>query len=202
VQQAPAAPKQPEKPPQKPVQPGKPDAVEIDLSDMLTDFKVGEAPVAPVASVFDDEPAPLVPDLDEVFELFRDEAERASGGRSDYDRGVQLREAGRIDESIQAFEAAARLPRYRFDASAALGRIHRDRGAPLLALDWFERATHAPAADPGDAHELFYELADLLESIGEIERALAICLELQADAGEYRDLSARIQRLTKVQARG
>ena len=33
-------------------------------------------------------------------------------------------------------------------------------------------------------------------------RALAISLELQADAGEYRDVTARIERLTKVQARG
>ena len=33
-------------------------------------------------------------------------------------------------------------------------------------------------------------------------RALAICLELQADAGAFRDVAERIDRLTKVQARG
>ena len=199
AQKAPAVAKPFGKAPEKPAQPAKPDAVEIDLSDLLTDFKVGEAPTAPV---FSGEAPPPVPDLDEVFELFREEAEQALGGKSDYERGVQLRDAGRLDESIRAFEAASRVPRYRFDAAAALGRIHRDRGAPHLALEWLERATHAPAADPSEAHELFYELADLLESIGEVERALAICLELQADAGDYRDLSARIQRLTKFQARG
>jgi hypothetical protein len=35
-----------------------------------------------------------------------------------------------------------------------------------------------------------------------VARALAICLELQADAGEYKDVSKRIDRLTKVQAGG
>src|SRR5262249_37045561 len=33
-------------------------------------------------------------------------------------------------------------------------------------------------------------------------RALAICLELQADAGSYADVDARVERLAKAQARG
>jgi tetratricopeptide (TPR) repeat protein len=45
-------------------------------------------------------------------------------------------------------------------------------------------------------------LADALESVGETASALAICLELQADAGSYRDLPARIERLSKVQTKG
>jgi hypothetical protein len=47
-----------------------------------------------------------------------------------------------------------------------------------------------------------YDLADSLEQVGEPARALAILMELQADAGEYRDIEARIDRLTKVQTRG
>jgi len=31
-------------------------------------------------------------------------------------------------------------------------------------------------------------------------RALAVCLELQSEAGSYQDVDARIERLTKVQA--
>ena len=34
----------------------------------------------------------------------------------------------------------------------------------------------------------------------EIARALVVCMELQADAGSYRDVAERIDRLTKVQA--
>jgi hypothetical protein len=47
---------------------------------------------------------------------------------------------------------------------------------------------------------LLYELADALEKAGEVARALAICLELQADAGSYKDVDNRVDRLTKVQA--
>ncbi len=49
---------------------------------------------------------------------------------------------------------------------------------------------------------LLYELADALETIGETGRALAICMELQADAGEFRDVKARVSRLSKAQAQG
>jgi hypothetical protein len=47
-----------------------------------------------------------------------------------------------------------------------------------------------------------YELADALEAVGEISRALAICLELRAEAGDYQDVVTRVNRLAKVQARG
>jgi hypothetical protein len=47
-----------------------------------------------------------------------------------------------------------------------------------------------------------FDLAEALESEGETSRALAICMELQADAGNYRDVAARIDRLAKVRARG
>ena len=182
-----------------------PPAVEIDLSDVLADFHRASAPPQPperppVAA----EPA-AAHDLDQVFEQFRDQASRASEhstARSEYERGVALRDAGRIDESIRAFQTASREPRVRFHAAAALGRLYRQREALLEAVEWFEQAAQAPAPTPDEAHALFYELAQALETLGEVERALAICLELRADAGEYRDVSLRINRLAKVQTRG
>ena len=54
------------------------------------------------------------------------------------------------------------------------------------ALEWLERAAQAPAPTTDESHQLLYELAEALESVGEVARALAICLELQADAGEYK----------------
>jgi hypothetical protein len=43
----------------------------------------------------------------------------------------------------------------------------------------------------------------MLEKAGESARALAVCMELQSDAGaSYQDVAARIDRLTKVQAGG
>ena len=68
------------------------------------------------------------------------------------------------------------------------------------ALEWLERAAEAPAPTTDESNQLHYELAEALEKVGEVARALAICLELQAEAGSYKDVDQRIDRLTKVQA--
>lgn len=161
--------------------------MEIDLSDVLAEFTIGRPP--PLRS----------DDLDAVFEQMREDSSRApasSAARLEYNRAVQLRDAGRVEESIRAFEAASRDPRWRFRAAAALAHLYLQRADHAHAVEWFEQAVQSPPPDADEAHALFYELADTLESMGEVDRALAVCLELQADAGDYRDLPARIRRLT------
>jgi tetratricopeptide (TPR) repeat protein len=171
------------------------DVIEIDLSDMLADFTAVRAP----------EPSPPPRDLDEVFERFREETSRApatDAARAEYERGIALQDSGRIDESIRAFESASREPTLRFRAAGALARVYLQRQERRSAVEWLELAVQSPAMDAVEAHALFYDLADTLESMHERARALAIFLELQADAGNYRDVSERIERLTRMQARG
>ena len=44
---------------------------------------------------------------------------------------------------------------------------------------------------------MLYDLAQLLVASGEADRALAVFLELQADAPDYRDVSLQIERLSQ-----
>jgi len=98
--------------------------------------------------------------------------------------------------------AAAREPRFRFKAGALLGRIHKRQDRPADAVDWFELAAEAPAPTLEEGHQLLYELAGVLESAGEIGRALAIYMELQAEAAGFEDVPQRISRLKRVEGRG
>jgi hypothetical protein len=65
------------------------------------------------------------------------------------------------------------------------------------AIEWFERATQAAAPTAAASHDLLYDLAQLLVSAGEGDRALAVFLELQADAPDYRDVALQIDRLSQ-----
>ena len=144
-------------------------------------------------------------DLDGVFGHLRDEASRRQGtdeSEKEYKRALALRSAGDIEGCMEALEKASRAPKLRFVTATLLGKLHRERRAIPQAIDWFERAAQAPAPTPDAGYEVLYDLADGLEQVGETARALAILLELQADAGAYRDIDARIDRLTKVQTRG
>ena len=145
------------------------------------------------------------PDLDTVFAQMRSEAaeepEMASAARI-YARGLDHVLHDRIDEAIEDLEAAARAPLYRFAAAAQLGRVHIERGDLKTAVEWLERAAEAPAPTPDDGFALLYDLADTLDRLGETGRALAVLLELEADAAAYRDVRDRVARLSREQARG
>jgi tetratricopeptide (TPR) repeat protein len=188
-------------PPKAPVAPGD---MEVDLSVVLDDIKPGQAPTAPV-------PAPAPPpkpeqteDLESVFGGMRDQARRSGldDAEKEYKRGLALRKAGDIDGCIEALQKASRAPKLRFATAWLIARLYRDRAMLPQALEGLERASQAPAPNADDGHQVLYELADALEQSGEAARALAVCMELESDTSGYRDVAARIDRLTKVQAEG
>jgi tetratricopeptide (TPR) repeat protein len=146
------------------------ESVEVDLTEALSG--VSPAP-----------PAPVVDDSATTFV-----------------RGMQHLQAGRVVEGAEALEAAARNPRTRSKAAAELGRLHIRRGDLPRGIEWLQQAADGPAATPDDGFGVLYDLADALERAGEPARALAIFIDLDADAGGYRDVRARIESLARAQA--
>jgi tetratricopeptide (TPR) repeat protein len=165
-------------------------AAEIDLTSALLSLDSNE-PAAPAAAT-----------LDEVFARARENVSRQAGAE---EAAEQLKlaktcvEMGMADEAIKAFELAAKAPRHRFEASSALGRLYLQRNDVPLAVEWMERAAEAPAPSADDGRALLYDLGVTLEQSGERARALAVFLELLADAGAFRDVQARVDRLSRVE---
>jgi tetratricopeptide (TPR) repeat protein len=196
------------------------ESLEIDLTEIVAGIKPSQAvppPAVPNATTAPEPPqpaprAPLVappeappeppPDLEAIFDQMRARAsrdEQASGACAQYDRGLAHLTAGRLHEAMLDLEAAARVPSLRFQAAAALGRIQLSRGELHSGVEWLERAAEAPASSPEEGHAILYELADALERMGEQARSLAILIELDTHAANYRDVPARIGVMTRAQ---
>jgi tetratricopeptide (TPR) repeat protein len=111
-------------------------------------------------------------------------------------------EMGMIEEAIGALKNAAKAPLRRYEAASLLGRLYRDRGDTASAIAWLERASEAPAPDPESGRQLLYDLGVLLEETGDTAHALALFMALQSEAGDYRDVLQRVDRLAKVQTGG
>ncbi len=144
-------------------------------------------------------------DLDAVFRDFRDEVSRDSDAtetEQQFKLGLTYRDMGMVEDAIRELGWAARSPRRRFEAASLVARLHRERGNVRAAVEWYERAAEAPAPTSDAGRELLFELGQTLEAADETARALAVYLELRSDAGEFRDVSSRIQRLTRAQAEG
>jgi tetratricopeptide (TPR) repeat protein len=178
-------------------QPKKPaGSVEIDLTRLLGDLQGTPTMSSP------SDPPPDRDNLDEVFQDFRDEVSRQSGAEEAAQHlklALTYLEMGMPDDAIGSLQTAARSPRHRFEAASTLGRLYRDQQDLPHAIEWLERAAEAPAPAVEDGRSLLYDLGLTLESAGETARALAVFMELQADAGDYRDVAARVDRLSKVQ---
>ena len=172
---------------------------EVDLSTMIEEMQPGKAGPKPDAR------HPEEGDPGAGFKDFREAVSRENfteAATQHHKLATAYLDMGMIDDAMKALEIAARAPRLRFEAAGTLARLCLKRDAPGQAIEWFERAAEAPAPNPEAGRALLYELADTLESQGETARALAVFLELQADVGDYRDLPARLDRLTRVQTRG
>jgi tetratricopeptide (TPR) repeat protein len=173
---------------------------EIDLSTALSGL-ASPAAVADASEAVLSASDPAA-DIEDVFAQMRAQSARdqqASAALAQYEEGARLIEQGLDREAIAALEAAARVPMVRFKAAARLGRFLIDRGDLNEGVEWLERAAEAPPPSPEEGHDLLYELAGALEAQGESARALAVLMELDAEADGYRDVRTRIMYLSRAQ---
>jgi tetratricopeptide (TPR) repeat protein len=171
--------------------PARAESHEIDLSGALHDMRKNERGAA----------AKAPQSIESVLKSVRDEVVHEAASPDVAEQHFKLAttyiEMGMMDEAMKALEVSARSLRHRFRAGALLAKLHMDKGDKAHAVEWFERAAEAPAPSPAAAHQLLYELATALEAQGESARALAVLLELQSEAGEYRDLAQRLEHLMR-----
>jgi tetratricopeptide (TPR) repeat protein len=171
-------------------------SMEIDLTTVLGDLRMGDAPPPP---------PPSPQDLDRVFAGLRSDAAREEAADDAGEHMALARtylEMGMKTEAVDPLETAARSPNFRFEAAGALGRLARERGDLVRAVDWFEQAAEVPPPSVEEGRALLYDLGATLESAGESARALAVFLELQADADSYRDVAVRVARLARSETGG
>jgi tetratricopeptide (TPR) repeat protein len=172
-------------------------------------------PVA-VAAAVALEPAPAVraetvaePDGHDLLAGISSRPEPASASGARADRSAEQLALARTyldmnmpDEALEPLKAACEAIRFRFEAASLLGRLYQQRGETPEAIEWLERAAEAPAPSQDEGHALLYDLGTLAEACGDTSRALAVFLELQSDAGAYRDVAERVERLARVETGG
>jgi len=173
----------------------------VELLDAGAAGRVGERRGGGGAATPVETDAPLEVDLsDALAGLDAVPGAAVSAGAADsYEQGVEHLDAGRVADGVAALEAAAREPRTRFRAAAELGRLHVGRGELQAGVEWLDRAAEAHPETRDEGLAVLYDLADALDRLGETARALALLVEIDADAGEYRDVRVRIEQLARAQ---
>lgn len=194
---------QPSRMPATTVAPPAEDLELIDLDPAMIDEPVEPGSAAALASAPANAPIPTQPgSLAEAFEQMREQVNSGSAEEAaaeQYGLAVTYHELGMIDDAVLALKAAAKSPRQRFEAAALLATLYLERDDVATAIEWFEQASEAPAPTATAGRALLYDFAETLEKAGHHARALAVFVELEAEAGGYRDVAYRILRLSKLQ---
>jgi tetratricopeptide (TPR) repeat protein len=178
-----------------PVTPIKTGGLDINLNDVLSKLHGDKSNAPPTVHQ----------NLDEVFGSHRSDHSRQAGVQEAAEQLAVAKtylDMGMTEEAISALTRAAKVPTHRFEAASLLGRLYMKRTDQAKAVEWLERAAEAPAPSVDAGRELLYDLGSTLEATGEISRALAVFMELQAEASDYRDVGARVDHLARVQTGG
>ena len=174
--------------------------LDIDSSDALAELRAWPRRRRPSRK-----PAPAA-SLDDAFQDFRSEVSRQSGS---HEAGEHLALARDLPRDGHGGRSV-----WRADRSGARSRLSLRGGVDARTAVseegtiWRRRPSGSsarpkrPAPTAVEGRELLYDLGAILETLGETARALAVFLELQAEAGEYRDVAARVERLARVQTGG
>jgi tetratricopeptide (TPR) repeat protein len=154
------------------------------------------------SDLFDDEDSEKSPEemsFEEVFKEFKKGVEKKVS-EEDYDThynlGIAYKEMELLEEAIGEFQIAARSPMYFADACSMLGKCFQVKGMLDLSEKWYRKGLDSKGFAEEVYNGLRYDLAELLQEMGNEKEALRYFKEVYAANANYREVKERIESLT------
>jgi pilus assembly protein FimV len=145
--------------------------------------------------------------LGDLFEQFRADMGESGDGEdpeTHYNLGIAYREMGLIEEAISEFQKVASAYqqgqpfRYAMQCYTLLALAFAEKGQPLIAANWYERALQIPGLDQETMLALRYDLGVSQEMAGDMEAAHKSFSQVYGMNIDYRDVAERLATLEKT----
>lgn len=118
-----------------------------------------------------------------------------SAQEEDYERGIALKDDGRLKDAVDMFHSAAKDQALWLKAYAQIGFCHVKMRDPHAAIQAFRTALNDTAALPRDMTDVLYFLGRSLESVGKSSQALEIYHRIDHSTPSFRDVASRLREL-------
>ena len=115
-----------------------------------------------------------------------------------YEMGVLYYQNDSMDEAIQQLQLAQRSPRERADALYYLSRCFRAKGQSDMALMQLETALELLPIMDESRKKVLFELGDIYEASGEVEKAFNAYREVYSADIAYQDIGEKMERIYKA----
>ncbi|MBI3448430.1 MAG: tetratricopeptide repeat protein [Acidobacteria bacterium] len=185
----------------------KPGAAAADFFDLASELDASlfgsetEAEADALAAI---EASPEGHSLDEIVSAFKKGIEQqvdSEDFETHYNLGIAYKEMGLTEEAIGEFQFASKDAKRLPDCCSMLGICFKEKGMLPLAVTWYRKGLDAllgaAGADDGRVNGVRYDLAEVLEQMGEYRQAMALLVEVYGADTRYRDVGARIKELEK-----
>jgi general secretion pathway protein A len=113
-----------------------------------------------------------------------------------YKRGVAFKEAGAFKQAIAYFEEASRDAELSVKARTQIALCFREGGHMTSAVTAFQKLWNSGQGSVQERRQIRYLLARTLEVSGRQEEALTHYHALREEQSDYRDVTARLTRLS------
>ncbi|MDD5705714.1 MAG: tetratricopeptide repeat protein [Kiritimatiellae bacterium] len=115
-----------------------------------------------------------------------------------FELGTQYLQYESYDDAIQQLQLAQRSPKERNEALYALARCFRAKGQRDMAVMQLETALEQLPVMDDLRKQVVYELGELQEEAGNLEKAFAYYREVYGADIAFRDISAKMERMYKL----
>lgn len=140
-------------------------------------------------------------DVSDVIAQFREGVKRQvdkSDTATHYDLGIAYMEMGLHGEAIEEFKLCLDNPEKEQTAHTMIGLSHVADGTMEPAIEHFKLALASPRITPEAELELWFEIGNALELLGNASEALIWYEKVEERDAQFRDVALRIERLGTV----
>lgn len=110
-----------------------------------------------------------------------------------YDYGILLFERGEINEAIQQFQLSQRNPQKRISSLYYMARCFKHKQQYDIAAEQLEKAASELHVMNDQKKEIFYELGEIYEAIGDTQKAGKYFKEIYSVDISYREVASKIE---------
>jgi tetratricopeptide (TPR) repeat protein len=115
-----------------------------------------------------------------------------------YDLGIAYMEMGLHNEAIEEFKLCLDSADKVHTAHTMMGLSHVANGTMEEAIEHFKLALASPSLAPEAEMDLWFEIGNVLELLGNANDALVWYEKVEERSPQYRDVAARIERLGTI----
>lgn len=121
-----------------------------------------------------------------------------NSSEDDYERGMALKDEGRLKEAIDLFHSAAKEKALWLKAHAQIGFCYVKMRDPHAAIQAFRTALNDTTALPHDTTDVLYFLGRSLEAVGKTDQALEAYHRIDHVTPSFRDVASRERELEEA----